>query len=1014
MHNIVDQIILKLSRGLVQKDVPALAKVLLDSLKDMGGYFKAGRILLFQYDTIGKTFSVIYEWHNENLFPLAKGLQHLHAKDHMILGKFKDPNLLVQITNTANIPDSYPFDKQFFARTDCKSFMQKALMSEDRVMGFMVVMNNASGVNGPELPSEYIDQTAQLLSVMLTKIAFLSKNLPQANKISGSEEAKLIRETQNRLTEYFSRLFDNVLYGIAVFDTKPQRFIFSNKKFNELFGLNKGEIDDIANVFQIFGNNGYTPGDFFSYDQLAKVKDFSLECSGRFISGNISPVKETSWEIISANDITPITTYEKAEKVVKSQMKIINEAGINFITPDQDEKTLLKYIGETAKMLLPDSVVIVNKYNIDDGNLRSIYVDGFAFSADSVAKLLGRDPLNKTYPLDPKSEAYKELLSSHITEVKGGITELSYGAIAAPVARRIEKLSRVNRFFSCGLSSDGLLYGSMNILARPGAEINFYVLKTFARMASNALHAANMRQKLARTSKALADATSIAKIGYWEYDFETQTFLISKVAFQRLDPNPKWINAGEEIAIPLDKLLTSFIFEEDVRKIKKAFEKVSENRDADNYFVDLEFRAVNSSGNILYIYTRAVTGRNKKMMGIAQDVSKIRSVEKSLWESELKFQNLVEQSLDAIAVVKDDGVITEWNPRAEEITGLKCDDVLGKYAWEIESAMLFNPSIERQHPQQSPGKLRQRFVNFFHSSLARKPFSSEITIKTKEEEVRYLAVTSFVFNANRSKYLCRISKDITLEKEKQEREKQIEIMQKTAKAKDLFMDNMSHEMRTPLGGIIGMTDILLNTRMSAQQNEMLKIVKESSDSLLELITNIHELSRLEAHGVVIQQKPFRLQVMLEKIVSIFKASAIQKSIELVLTNRSPSDIRIVGDEFRLRQIIGNLVGNALKFTPPGGRVDVVVEAKPVDDKTMEVIFEIKDTGIGIENNKIPYLFDKFVQADSSYTREYEGVGIGLSICRELIRLMGGDIGVESQHRKGSVFWVKVTLAFLED
>jgi len=280
--------------------------------------------------------------------------------------------------------------------------------------------------------------------------------------------------------------------------------------------------------------------------------------------------------------------------------------------------------------------------------------------------------------------------------------------------------------------------------------------------------------------------------------------------------------------------------------------------------------------------------------------------------------------------------------------------------------------------------------------------------------VRYLAVTSFVFNANRSKYLCRISKDITLEKEKQEREKEIEIMQKTAKAKDLFMDNMSHEMRTPLGGIIGMTDILLNTRMNAQQTDMLKIVKESSDSLLELISNIHELSRLEASGVVLQQKPFRLQVMMEKIISIFKASAMQKSIELVLTNHTQSNVRVVGDEFRLRQVIGNLVGNALKFTPPGGKVELTVDAQPIDDKTMELKFDIKDTGIGIEENKIPFMFEKFVQADSSYTREYEGVGIGLSICRELIRLMGGDIGVESQHRKGSVFWIKVCLAFQDD
>ncbi|TVQ07539.1 MAG: PAS domain S-box protein, partial [Bacteroidetes bacterium] len=505
----------------------------------------------------------------------------------------------------------------------------------------------------------------------------------------------------------------------------------------------------------------------------------------------------------------------------------------------------------------------------------------------------------------------------------------------------------------------------------------------------------------------------LAKIGYWEYDFTTHCFTLSPKLFEKLEPGCFGSDQGTDVCMPLEKLLSKYTRHEEAVRIRNVLQIASRHQEEINYGLELEFRLVASNEQPLFVYTRGAIQKDGKLIGVAQDISELKKVQRNLTESELKFQNLVEQSLDAIVVVKDDGIITEWNPSAEAITGLSSEDVIDKYAWEIESSIIFNPSFNKQHPQQSPRKLEKKFFQFFHSSDARDPFVTEITIRNTSGKLLHLSVTSFVFSANQSKFLCRICKDITLEKQKQEQQKQEEILQKTAKAKELFLDNMSHEMRTPLSGIIGMTDILMHTRLSQPQEEMLKVVKESSDSLLELISKIHELSRLESDGMTILKKPFRIEAMMESSISIFKASALQKGIQLTAENQINHDGMFLGDEFRLRQVVGNLLANAIKFTPPGGKVELIAQGHASTEDGVEVKIQIKDTGIGVEKDKIPILFEKFTQADESYTREYDGLGIGLSISRELIRLMGGDIGVESEHLKGSTFWIKLTLPIVK-
>ncbi|MFW5687451.1 MAG: ATP-binding protein [Bacteroidota bacterium] len=997
-----------LARGAIEKFVSSLPEVVVGD-----------RILFFLTDPSEDTFSVHWEWHHPDVFPVKDQLQGLHFRDYMIWGKFSLEKPFFQISDTRNIPDSYPFDSKLFRDTQCGSFIQKALITDDQKIGFLALLKREPGFSWQPEDIDFLGVCSEVAKCLLLSVR--SSEASGKGKAETETPIPLKLQDQSLFSDsgdLLDKVFGNLHYGVAMFDCNQQKFVYSNMCFAGLFNVSDPQRFLPDEIFEIFRNNGYNTSDFFAPDQKELVKDFALSYNGKYLNGTINPVKGSHWVVMTVNDITPIANYEKAEKHFNNQLQILNEAAVSMIVSASDTDSMLKYIGETAFQLAGDAIVLVHKYHPEEGYLKTIFVKGIGFSIDVLAKLLGKHPLGKKYPLEKEGGHYNEIINTKAKEIRGGVESLSLGTIASPVATKIEKTLNIHKAFSCGLSTENILFGTITFLLRPGHEMNISILDTFARMASNALHAIRVGHKLKKTSQVLTEAASIAKVGYWEYDFARKQFCISRRLYHKIEKNPFKTQSAEfqdQVMLPIDVFLKKYVSREDASKIEMALGNAFHNQKKRNYTFDLEFKIHTHDNESIDVFTRGVVQGDGRITGVAQDITGIRKVEANLEQSEQKFRNLVEQSLDAIVVVQDDGIITEWNPSAKEISGMEAEDVIGRYAWDVESAMIFSPVIQKEGSlEQYQQKLKKRFFRFFQESNSETPNTSEITIMNHHGEVKYLSVTSFVFSADQRRYLCRISKDVTLEKQKQEKEKQEEISKKAARAKDLFLDNMSHEMRTPLSGIIGMTDILMHTRMTPQQEEMLKVVKESSDSLLELISNIHELSRIEAKGVIVQKKPFRVSMLMEKTVSIFKASALQKSIALSSKNTTPEDVLVMGDEFRLRQVLSNLVANAIKFTPAGGRVEVNASSTLANTNSMDLCIEVTDTGIGIEKEKIPLLFDKFTQVDSSYTREYEGVGIGLSISRELMKLMGGVIGVESEHRKGSTFSIKMNIPYLKE
>lgn len=225
-----------------------------------------------------------------------------------------------------------------------------------------------------------------------------------------------------------------------------------------------------------------------------------------------------------------------------------------------------------------------------------------------------------------------------------------------------------------------------------------------------------------------------------------------------------------------------------------------------------------------------------------------------------------------------------------------------------------------------------------------------------------------------------------------------------AEARSLFLANMSHEIRTPMNGIIGMVDILKKTKLAEDQRDYLAIIESSGDSLLSIINDLLDYSKLEAGKLELENIPFMLSHELNNVFRMLDVLARKKDITLSLEIDEMTPDFLTGDPVRLKQIIINLVNNAIKFTHVGG-VTIKVDPQRLKGKKSIILqFEITDTGIGISEDGKKALFQSFSQADKSTTRKFGGTGLGLVICKNLVEMMGGEIGVESVLGKGSTFW----------
>lgn len=380
-------------------------------------------------------------------------------------------------------------------------------------------------------------------------------------------------------------------------------------------------------------------------------------------------------------------------------------------------------------------------------------------------------------------------------------------------------------------------------------------------------------------------------------------------------------------------------------------------------------------------------GSIEEVAGIAHDVTQKKYAELELQTNEEKFRNIFESFQDIYFRTDLRGEINMVSPSVYEMTNFMAKEIVGFHISKFFTADVSIFDLVKE--LMKGGRLR----NF------------EATIKKKDgTEITGLANIKLIFDkALRPIAFEGVVRDITyLKHAAKELLEAKDVAEHSLKVKENFLANMSHEIRTPMNGIIAMIDLLNDTTLDREQNDFVSTIKSSSNILLNILNDILDLSKLEAGKMTLSKGPLSIVDTMEMVKSLFLQQAAMKGIGLKLNFVGEIPPNIEADETRLMQVLSNLVSNAIKFTEDG---EVEIKVEPVaTTSNIKLKFSIIDTGIGIDQQNIDKLFQNFHQLDNSIRKSYAGTGLGLAISKELVRLMGGRISVDSIKGEGSVFW----------
>ena len=479
-------------------------------------------------------------------------------------------------------------------------------------------------------------------------------------------------------------------------------------------------------------------------------------------------------------------------------------------------------------------------------------------------------------------------------------------------------------------------------------------------------------------------------IGYWDLDVTTGMIVVS----------PEWATifglAPQTHSGPAADFI-GFVYPEDMPRIQATILGALrlESEGGKERF-SLEHRTQTSSGELRWIAQlckvfRDPAGNALRVVATVRDIT----VRKSVAEERQKFFDLVENSVDCILMTTLSGELTYLNPAGRRLIGLSADAPL-------TGLTLCNDGVSpklRFQDQVAPC-LRKDGRWAGENALRHQQTSEDIAARMSIFEVRDpIAKTPLC--------IAVIAQDIREAKRAEEALRSAkESAEAASRAKSGFVANVSHELRTPMNGVLGMLEVALLCESDAGQRERLRTAKASAEALLALLDDLLDLSKMEAGRLELMPTEFSLTQKLTKVADLFQFQARKKGLQLHLESDLGFVDRIVADKVRVRQVLINLLSNAIKFTARG-EVGVRCRLTPISDGEYSLYIEVRDTGIGIEPEVLPRLFQPFEQADSSMTRSAGGTGLGLSIVRQLVTLMKGELGVRSTHHVGSEFWFRI-------
>jgi len=426
---------------------------------------------------------------------------------------------------------------------------------------------------------------------------------------------------------------------------------------------------------------------------------------------------------------------------------------------------------------------------------------------------------------------------------------------------------------------------------------------------------------------------------------------------------------------------------------------------------------------------RDVTAHKQAQLALQQQLEKITATEQALRLSQERFRALWNTAADVVLILDEQGIIRHTNPAIFHVFGYQIAEVVNQDIALLQPEHLrfahqrgFNDYLHSQHKTihwhnvQSIGlhKAGHEFpieISFSHAIInGQSLFAGFIQDITERKQAESLLAQKTLELQRSNQQLQSLTSELEAKvlQRTQQLQNALEQANAATLAKSEFLAMMSHEIRTPVNGIIGMAQLLDMSHLNAEQESYLRAIRSSSDSLLSLINDILDLSKIEAGKLELEHHPFLLTPVLSSVSTLFKPLIEKKQLSLSYDWANDLPNIAIGDHLRLTQILSNLMSNALKFTHQGG-IHVSAQAQTMDDQTFRLKVEISDTGIGIAKERQHRLFQVFSQVDSSTTRQYGGSGLGLAICKRLVEAMSGSIDVFSELGKGTSFRFDVLL-----
>ena len=491
------------------------------------------------------------------------------------------------------------------------------------------------------------------------------------------------------------------------------------------------------------------------------------------------------------------------------------------------------------------------------------------------------------------------------------------------------------------------------------------------------------------TDQRLKIALEASNLGLWDWDLNTGNLFVDHTYFGFLG-----LEKDDQV-IPIQDL-SSLVHPEDLVAFSAA---TREALDGKVPLFQIQHRMRHADGRWVWLETygnvtqRDADGRAVRMTGTHTNITDRKQLERAL-SNTLRVMHALLETLPLPVILRDtERRVTLVNAAWEKMLGIARQDIVGK---QIET---YPNWVVSDYQRESDDEV-----------LATKCAVRYETVVHGMDGTNYdviVAKTALVAEDGTVTGIASVVTDIS------EQKRTAEVLEKarvTAEAavhtKSRFLANMSHELRTPLNGVVGMASLLENTALDAKQRRFVRTLKSSAEALVTLINDVLDLSKAEAGKLSLARGPLELRRELEQVVGLFGARAYDKGIEIAAHIARGVPATIHGDPIRLRQILGNLVNNAVKFTESGA-VLLAVNVVSSDETDTSLEFSVTDTGVGVSPDEQKRIFEAFEQADGSVTRKFGGTGLGLAISRQLVELMGGSMGLESEAGRGSRFSFRI-------